>query len=60
MAKREYRGQRSAEAFVQFVKEQTEDPVKEFSNVAELTNMDVREYLNSNNYFEILNFTLNF
>lgn len=41
VAKREYRGQRSAEAFVEFIKEQTIDPVKEYKDVQELSNMDV-------------------
>ena len=40
VAKREYRGQRSAESFVQFVEEQTTDPIKEFTALEELQNMD--------------------
>lgn len=39
-AKREYRGQRSTEAFVSFVKKQMEDPVKEFQNLRELSNLE--------------------
>ena len=39
VAKREYRGQRSAESFVQFVEEQTTDPIKEFTALEELQNM---------------------
>lgn len=52
LAKREYRGQRSAESFVKFVEEQTEDPVKEFQDLAELMNMDdTKRYLIG--YFEV-------
>lgn len=40
-AKREYRGQRSIEAFVEFVKKQLEDPIKEFHDISELKNLDV-------------------
>lgn len=39
-AKREYRGQRSTDAFVTFIKKQMEDPVKEFHNLRELTNLE--------------------
>lgn len=39
-AKREYRGQRSTEAFVTFIKKQLEDPVKEFHNLRELTTLE--------------------
>lgn len=39
-AKREYRGQRSTEAFVSFIKKQMEDPVKEFHNLRELTSLE--------------------
>ena len=38
--KREYRGQRNAESFVNFVAEQTTDPIKEFTNLEELQNLD--------------------
>ncbi|XP_058810908.1 endoplasmic reticulum resident protein 44 isoform X2 [Phymastichus coffea] len=38
--KREYRGQRSVEAFVEFVKKQLEDPIKEFQDLKELHNLD--------------------
>ena len=41
VAKREYRGQRTAEAFVQFIKEQTQDPVQEYKDLQELASMDV-------------------
>ena len=41
MAKREYRGQRTADAFLQFVKDQTEDPVKEFHKLEELKPADL-------------------
>lgn len=40
VAKREYRGQRSSEAFVTFIKQQLEDPVKEFHNIRELSNLE--------------------
>lgn len=39
-AKREYRGQRSVEAFHSFVKKQLEDPTKEFSSLKDLENLD--------------------
>lgn len=39
-AKREYRGQRSSEAFVTFIKKQLEDPVKEFYHIRELTDLE--------------------
>ncbi|XP_015590504.1 endoplasmic reticulum resident protein 44 isoform X2 [Cephus cinctus] len=38
--KREYRGQRSVDAFVDFVKKQLEDPIKEFYNMKELNELD--------------------
>lgn len=38
--KREYRGQRSTEAFTNFIKKQLEDPIKEFTNLQELTNLE--------------------
>lgn len=38
--KREYRGQRSVEAFEEFIKKQLEDPIKEFYDLKELTNLD--------------------
>ena len=37
LAKREYRGQRSVEAFVKFVQEQTEDSVVEYKSLEELS-----------------------
>lgn len=40
VAKREYRGQRSVEAFVNFVKEQTTVPIKEYKDLSELNDMD--------------------
>lgn len=39
-AKREYRGQRSTEAFVNFIRNQLEDPIKEFSELSQLTKLD--------------------
>ncbi|XP_066997869.2 endoplasmic reticulum resident protein 44 [Anabrus simplex] len=38
--KREYRGQRSTEAFVSFVKKQLADPIKEFASLKDLESMD--------------------
>ncbi|XP_053949057.1 endoplasmic reticulum resident protein 44 isoform X3 [Anastrepha obliqua] len=43
LSKREYRGQRSAEAFVEFVRKQLEDPIKEFSSLKDLENLDSRK-----------------
>ncbi|XP_052120789.1 endoplasmic reticulum resident protein 44 isoform X2 [Frankliniella occidentalis] len=42
-AKREYRGQRSVDAFVSFVKKQLEDPTKEFSSLKDLENLDEKK-----------------
>lgn len=42
-AKREYRGQRSAEAFFEFVKKQLEDPIKEFHSLKDLENLDSKK-----------------
>lgn len=39
-AKREYRGQRSVEAFVSFIKQQMEDPIKEFKQLSELSKLE--------------------
>ncbi|XP_015116817.1 endoplasmic reticulum resident protein 44 isoform X2 [Diachasma alloeum] len=39
-AKREYRGQRSTEAFVNFITKQLEDPIKEFHELKDLSNLD--------------------
>lgn len=41
--KREYRGQRSAEAFVEFVKKQLEDPIKEFHNLKDIERLDAKK-----------------
>ncbi|KAF7399304.1 hypothetical protein HZH68_007896 [Vespula germanica] len=38
--KREYRGQRSVEAFEQFIRKQLQDPIKEFYDLKELNNLD--------------------
>ncbi|XP_003400209.1 endoplasmic reticulum resident protein 44 isoform X2 [Bombus terrestris] len=38
--KREYRGQRSVEAFEEFIRKQLEDPIEEFYDLKELTNLD--------------------
>merc|ERR1711923_65371 len=40
LAKREYRGQRSADKFVEFVESQTKDQVKEYLDLNELQDMD--------------------
>lgn len=41
-AKREYRGQRSADAFLSFVQKQLEDPIHEFKDLAETQVFNVR------------------
>jgi len=38
--KKEYRGQRSPEAFATFIREQLVDPIKEFSSLAEIEKLD--------------------
>ncbi|XP_012523315.1 endoplasmic reticulum resident protein 44 isoform X2 [Monomorium pharaonis] len=38
--KREYRGQRSVEAFQEFIRKQLEDPIKEFFDLRELEQLD--------------------
>ncbi|KAM7348871.1 endoplasmic reticulum protein 44 isoform 1-T1 [Cochliomyia hominivorax] len=43
LSKREYRGQRSAEAFLEFVKKQLEDPIKEFKSLRDLENLDSKK-----------------
>lgn len=40
LGKKEYRGQRSAEAFLNFVKDETRSPVVEFKELQELNDMD--------------------
>ncbi|CRK91102.1 CLUMA_CG004790, isoform A [Clunio marinus] len=40
VTKKEYRGQRSADAFVEYVKKQLEDPIKEFASLKDLENLD--------------------
>lgn len=40
VAKREYRGQRSVDSFIEFVLDQTKDPVIEFKDLTELHDMD--------------------
>ena len=61
LAKREYRGQRSADAFLDFVKEQNKDPVKEFKELKDLTDMDGKKryligYFEDKNSLEYANF----
>jgi endoplasmic reticulum resident protein 44 len=41
--KREYRGQRSSDAFLEFVKKQLEDPIKEFHNLRDLETLDTKK-----------------
>lgn len=41
--KREYRGQRKAEAVYQFVKDQLDDPIKVFTTLNELKNLDSKK-----------------
>ncbi|XP_061400209.1 endoplasmic reticulum resident protein 44-like [Musca vetustissima] len=43
LSKREYRGQRSAEAFLEFVKKQLEDPIKEFHSLKDLETLDSKK-----------------
>lgn len=40
VTKKEYRGQRSADAFVEYVKKQLEDPIKEFVSLKDLDTLD--------------------
>jgi len=40
LSKREYRGQRSADAFLEFVQENTKNPVVEYENLDHLNNLD--------------------
>lgn len=42
MMKREYRGQRSAVAIADFIRQQQVDPVKEITAMEEINNVDVR------------------
>lgn len=39
LTKKEYREQRSVEAFIEYVKKQLEDPIQEFSSLSELDNL---------------------
>lgn len=42
-AKREYRGQRSPEAFLEFVRKHMEDPIKEFHDLRDLEKLDAKK-----------------
>lgn len=42
-SKREFRGQRSVDAFVDFVKKQLEDPIKEFHHIKDLEKLDSKK-----------------
>lgn len=42
-AKREYRGQRSPEAFLEFVRKHMEDPIKEFFDLRDLEKLDAKK-----------------
>lgn len=42
-SKKEYRGQRSADAFVEYVKKQLEDPIKEFASLKDLETLDEKK-----------------
>lgn len=44
LVKREYRGQRSKDAFVQFIKEQLVDPVVQLSSPEDVPKLDVRYF----------------
>jgi endoplasmic reticulum resident protein 44 len=43
VTKKEYRGARSAEAFVEFAKKQLEDPIKEFGSLKDLDTLDEKK-----------------
>lgn len=43
LMKREYRGQRSPDALLEFVKDQLKDPIKEIKDVHELQNLDAKK-----------------
>jgi len=61
LAKKEYRGQRSAEALLEFVEEQTRDPVKRIQNLLDLKELDNKKryvlgYFNEENALEVQHF----
>lgn len=43
LTKREYRGQRSVDAFVDFVRKQLEDPILEYKSLKDLENLDTKK-----------------
>ena len=43
LAKKEYRGQRSADSFLEFVKEHVKDPVAEFTDLSQLKTLDEKK-----------------
>jgi endoplasmic reticulum resident protein 44 len=43
LAKKEYRGQRSADSFLDFVKEHVQDPVTEFTDLSQLKTLDEKK-----------------
>lgn len=43
VTKREYRGQRSVDAFVDFVRKQLEDPILEYKSLKDLENLDTKK-----------------
>lgn len=45
LARGEYRGKRSVEAFVSFVKKQLENPIQEFNDLSEIEISDVRKFI---------------
>lgn len=45
VTKKEYRGQRSADAFLDFVKKELEDPIKEFGHLKDLEKLDEKKRL---------------
>lgn len=45
VTKKEYRGQRSADAFLEFVKKELEDPIKEFGHLKDLEKLDEKKRL---------------
>lgn len=50
-AKREYRGQRSVEAFTSFIKKELEDPIKEFKQLRELGELESNKRIIIGKYY---------
>jgi len=61
LAKKEYRGQRSAEAFLEFVEQQTKDPVKKINSLLDLKDLDNKKryvlgYFEDENMIDVKHF----